>query len=1245
MNAINKMLKLYTNKSIYISMNLKKYSYTCFIKSCGHIAGGFTMYKFLRKSLILLLVTVLMASNLVVLGNNSISYAQESTQTQEQTTVTASTQGTAENQNKSHSIAELQLNRTELTTVVKNENVEIRAILDTSNKDYALYKNPTLKIVLPSYIESVNLKNYDILMGNGLSIKSANVQEENGSKVIKAVLEGTQTEHTIDAAYRGTIIIFNTDLTVNKLTPDNKSKVVMKYTNENTKNITSEESVSVDVKFVAPNGLITTNAISQYAEGKAEVFTITESKVKGEVAVKAQKRNSNVKGLIINNYDNSLQDLAILGRIPTKDNKKTNSDENLGSTFSTTLTTQVGLNGIDSSKYTIYYSDKADATKDISDANNGWTTQATNQSKSYLVVTNGYEMNKGSKIELSYGIEIPENLEYKNSSSEMYQVYYNNVSSVGTMAETKVSPVVELTTGQGPELTAELSSTVDTIREDQIVKMNLVIKNTGSVAATNVKVTVPLPECAESISKENISIAKIDVGKSEKVSYNMYIKTDIELKEYTHKVTVISSEIADAISSNEVKLNVQEGKMRVKIRSWLDDTYIIKSGDIIEYNVYVDNISDSDSIQNTVVNIQIPNESRCKSAAIIDDSIEETENEITEGISYNESSNVLTANLGTITSYKRIKIKIEFINVNEGISIVAKARADGIDEHTSNVMEYKTEKIVLDLSELTSTQKYIKELGEVTYNFSVKNNGKTNVNNIVISDKLPSEVELKEAIYNYNDEDITITYAEENSVIIKVIQLDAGKTVNVKITVTANLLPDENDKEIQNYITVSAQGVSEMQTNNVTNVIEYDQNAHETPEKPDEPPMPDAPDAPDVPDNPGPDNPAPDNPDPDNPDPDNPDPDNPDPDNPDPDNPDPDNPTPDNPTPDEPKSNRYKITGTAWIDSNKDGKRDSSEEILPNVTVILLNKADNTIVKDAESKEEKRVTTGNDGKYEFTNLPQGEYIVVFLYDATKYTLTTYRAKGVDEYSNSDAISINITVDGNRTIAGITDVINITNENVRDIDIGVYTSEKFDLSLEKYVSRIALTTPTIGTRTDEHNNSKTAKVEVLGSNVGKSSMVIEYKIVVKNEGEVAGYAKKVVDYLPAGVGFSTELNKDWYLSDNGNVYNASLANEIINPGETKELTLVLTKKITEDSLGVLSNNAEIYEAYNEQGLKDIDSTPGNKAENEDDMSKADIAISIVTGKIITYTAIAFGVMAMLGYGIYEIKRRILRKKNN
>lgn len=46
-------------------------------------------------------------------------------------------------------------------------------------------------------------------------------------------------------------------------------------------------------------------------------------------------------------------------------------------------------------------------------------------------------MVKGSKIEFSYDVIIPEKLNYNNSAYEMYKVYYNNVSSIGTIAETK----------------------------------------------------------------------------------------------------------------------------------------------------------------------------------------------------------------------------------------------------------------------------------------------------------------------------------------------------------------------------------------------------------------------------------------------------------------------------------------------------------------------------------------------------------------------------------------------------------------------------------------------------------------------------------------------------------------------------------------------------------------------------------------------------------------------------------------
>ena len=134
----------------------------------------------------------------------------------------------------------------------------------------------------------------------------------------------------------------------------------------------------------------------------------------------------------------------------------------------------------------------------------------------------------------------------------------------------------------------------------------------------------------------------------------------------------------------------------------------------------------------------------------------------------------------------------------------------------------------------------------------------------------------------------------------------------------------------------------------------------------------------------------------------------------------------------------------------------------------------------------------------------------------------------------------------------------------------------------------------------------------------------------------------MDYLPEGVRFNTELNEDWFLSENGNIYNTSLENTKIEPGESKEVTLVISHNITK--VENLNNSAEIYEAYNEQGLADIDSTPGNKVETEDDMSKADVILSLVTGgTTIMIITLILGVTVLLAFGVYEIKRRVLKKK--
>lgn len=1116
------------------------------------------------------------------------------------------------------SVAEVSISKTDLTTVVKNENVEIRATLDTSSVYNALFKNPTLKITLPSHISKVDIKKYDILMANGLKIKGTpKVTTENGAPVIFIELEGNNEEYTIDAEYKGTIIVLNTDITVKTLTPSGTNKITMEYTNENEVSTNNKGNVETKVNFVAPVGIVAANGILNFAEGKNGILSISDKSIAGDIKAYSDKKVATVYGKIINNYGNNIDNVVILGRLPVKDNKELDGTDSLGSTFTATLNSRITVKGIDSEKYTVYYSENVDATTDLSNANNGWSTTATTGTKSYMIVTKGYEMAAGEVVEFSYNVEIPANLKHNNEAYQMYKVYYNNVSTIGKMAESKLSSVVGISTGQGPELTAEVSSTEQTVKEGQFVKMQVTVKNTGSTIAENVKVNIDRPEYArfanyasykgmsiEDSDTKVIDIGRIEAGKSETVSYYLKLDEDTEVfltqeeidkmtdeeydkweareeypKQIANKVTISADKLSGNIPSNEYMLNLYEGKIAIDMVCKSDETAPLHKGDSIQYIVNIKNISNEEDLTGTVVEVSIPEQLIYKSAKIVDNS--DPQKAITEGITFDPNTHILTISIGTLHNYRQMVIDVEAKESTDTFSVVAKVKANDTEEHISNVIEHMSEKVELEISELTATPKYVKESEYVTYHLKITNKGKSVATRVKVEDILPDGLIFEKATYSYNGKTNEVKSSKQNQVTINIGQLQSGESTDVSIVGRATLLSDKNDKEIKNQVSVTATSFDKVTTNTVTNIIEYDQKVHEQGG---------------------------------------------------------------NKNPVTPATNRYKITGTAWIDENKNGKRDDNEQVLSNVSVMLLNKKNNTIVKDPDTKKEKRTTTGSNGKYEFSNLPKGEYIVIFLYDASRYSVTTYQEKGVDSSLNSDAININITIDGVRTIAGTTDAIKITNENARDIDIGLYSSEKFDLKLDKYISKITRTTPTNGTKTYEYDKTQLAKVEVLGQNLGKSSIVIEYKIAITNEGAIPGYAKKIVDYLPKGVGFSTELNKDWYLSENGNLYNASLANTIIKPGETKEVTLVVTRKITEDSLGSLYNSAEIYESYNEQGLQDMDSTPANKAQDEDDMSQAGIILSIVTGKIITYTTITLGVITILGFGIFAIKRKVLDKRN-
>ena len=155
------------------------------------------------------------------------------------------------------------------------------------------------------------------------------------------------------------------------------------------------------------------------------------------------------------------------------------------------------------------------------------------------------------------------------------------------------------------------------------------------------------------------------------------------------------------------------------------------------------------------------------------------------------------------------------------------------------------------------------------------------------------------------------------------------------------------------------------------------------------------------------------------------------------------------------------------------------------------------------------------------------------------------------------------------------------------------------------------------------------------------------IRVTNEGEIAGYATEITDFIPKGLEFKAEDNKKygWVKEGDDKVTTRALETVLLEPGESAEVEIIFRWKKDKNNLGVKTNIAEITEDYNEYNSQDIDSTPDNKQdpyekEQEDDNDFALVVLSLKTGKGISYTLLITAVISMLAGGIYLIKKYVL-----
>ena len=1131
-----------------------------------------------------------------------------------------------------------------LSTIVKNENVEIKVTLENDSADDTMYTNPKIKITFPENIETINVKDCKVYFDDELEIDEDSImfyENGDGTKTLELKLKGTQTKYN-NVAAKGATVVLTTDITLNTLTPTTNTQITAEITNGDS----TVTNVATDVKYIAPSGVVTTNSMTGY-NGDEKIEVINGESQKALIPTKAEQKEVTYTMNVINNYENTLDHVVVLGRTPFKDNKDVSTSLSLGSNITMPLTSGLTVTGVDASKVTIYYSENGEATTDLSNSQNGWTTSVTDYTKikSYMIVLNeDYAMNGGDTFTFSYKATLPANLDYDQEVYENYGVFFNNNKTSGTITDKAIATKIGFTTGSIAKLDAKLTSTIGegaSVKSGEILEYELTINNTGVVDAENTTVEIKLPpelsfipqdgddytykvpedeEYDESRYEELLNLPEnevIDLTKYENLisELQQYEDNDVDsevLKINLGKITANSTlkkTLKFRAQSDETKkvelkatvgysdmISVETNTVSNIIEKVYFDTQIgskyksLKEGETYsfqialrssQYNYEFENESVDNSRKNTVVTITLPDELEY-------DSIKLTRfNEDT----FEEDDITSTANVKV--SGRKVTVKVGDVDGERGKTLIINTKVGKLANEvykkevtiTSNIKADNTETENIDDISVTINKPGINvtQASNIPEGTTISA-GEDFVYTFTIqnlSDIYLNDVEFTDALPT----EVTFKYLEivyEDGTIDSSFDINSDGSINTKFylsagqKVTINVHVVANSIENDTEISNKAKFTHEDIGEVETNSVSHTVKHFEK--------------------------------------------------------------TDVNVDPDDNHKETRKVIGTVWVDANKDGVKDANEQRVSGVKVLLLNNNTSNIAMDSNN-EQCITTTGTDGSYMFNNVPQGKYSVIFFYDSANYSPTTYKKSGVSDEQNSDAIDKTVNYEGKDQIAAVTEEIVLADTNQFNIDLGIVEDAKFDLKLDKVVQAITVNN---GKNTKEHvYNSKLAKLDFESKYANTSSMVVEYKFTITNEGGIAGYVKKLADYLPEELKFNSELNKDWYEGKDGVIYNASLANTIINPGESKEVTLILTKNMNgDDDFGLINNSAEIYETSNDYGALDIDSTPGNKATNEDDYSTANVLTSVKTGDVVIYTTLIITIITIVGVGIYMIKKKVL-----
>ena len=688
----------------------------------------------------------------------------------------------------------------------------------------------------------------------------------------------------------------------------------------------------------------------------------------------------------------------------------------------------------------------------------------------------------------------------------------------------------------------------------------------------------------ESIKDIERTIETLQPGETKTISYELKANTDTEIDAETNIEFLVND---NYIYTFNMRNTLKPSDIEVRMRQY--QSRMEKNN--FEYNIIIKNLSDE--AKSGTINFTIPN------------NVEVT------------SVDAIYAGEGAVANYEvkdgKISIAVDNIEPQFFRAFTLNLKVNITEETTEKMYEIKVssnfensdgniyraneciatggiESVSITQSSETSGER-IEEFNQIVYTYEITNTGYTidewgGYTSVVFEDYLPNELSIQELEYNNfkvtqgTDLDnyfiIEYNLTEENVVWgtvekgqangrdntgparIKLnLNIKNGETITIKIvTETRAIDANQDNIEIANSALVSGEGIKTKQSNiiqntlyhpDTTNIIDVDSDGNVT----------DGEDKPIV--------------------------------------------TPPEDDNNDQPNKTYSISGLVWNDDNENGIKDSNESKIEGVTVSLYDVTNNKFVTDDKGNRVKQVTQ-SEGTYAFTNLPKGEYYVVFEYDTEKYKITDYQVVNSSPSENNDAIEKSVNIDGEVKNVGITNTIDLIT-NYTNIDMGLSERKTFDLKIEQFVQKITVNNSK-GTKEYNFDDEKFAKIEIHSKQIVGSTVIIEYKIRVTNVGDLDGKVYEILEEIPSTLDFHSELNDGWTVSLSNTYSNVSFANKNIAPGESIEATFILSKTLDADSAGKFVTTAKLGTTESSKYTEDMNS--------ENNSDSVEVLIAVATG---------------------------------